>query len=127
MTSRVKIRKIEIYNTVIKQDLIIQDTCRTFKQFKQIKKEGHEMIAYKLFRLLCKQCWFDVTFMPALVIILPKPAALELCSYKRGNNISSHTISYAFLLEYLWHVKNDADNVDRIQVIEKMKSVVDCH
>ncbi|CAC5422244.1 unnamed protein product [Mytilus coruscus] len=113
--------EIEIYNSVIDEDLTYQDPYKTFKLFKQLKKDGHEVGSYKLCKLIWNECCFDVTFMPAEVSILPKPAALELCIDPGKNRVSFNPISYGFLLEFLWHVKNDSIIKERKKVIEKME------
>ncbi|CAC5355442.1 unnamed protein product [Mytilus coruscus] len=119
-----KNHEIALYNRIINKDLIDQDPYRTIEEFEQLKGEGHVVCGYNAFILVWERCWFDVTFMPAELPVLPKPAALELCNDSSQKKISFHPFLYGLLLEFLWHAKNGSTNEEKVKVLEKMKNCV---
>lgn len=96
-----KDKEIEMYNRIIRKDLTDQDPYKTIEEFEIIKKTGHCAGGYDVFNLIWKQFWFNVTFMPAELPVVPKPAALELCIDNSQKKISFHPILYGLLLEFL--------------------------
>ncbi|CAC5355435.1 unnamed protein product [Mytilus coruscus] len=123
-----KIQEVKIYEQLINQDLINQDPYTLIEKLKNFKEEGHEVGGYFLFVFLWKGCCFEVTFMPAEVVILPKPAALELCvqcnENKNVKKVSFHPILYRLLLEFLWHVKNVSPNAKKKKILKDLKQCV---
>ncbi|CAC5355436.1 unnamed protein product [Mytilus coruscus] len=119
-----KVHEIAMYIRIIKKDLIDQDPYKTIEEFEQLKREGHVVGGYNAFILVWERCWFDVTFMPAELPVLPKPAALELCIDNSQKKISFHPFLYGLLLEFLWHAKNGSKNEEKEKVLDKMKNCV---
>ncbi|XP_052074021.1 uncharacterized protein LOC127711905 [Mytilus californianus] len=119
-----KVHEIAMYNRIINKDLIDQDPYKTIEEFEQLKEEGHVVCGYNAFILVWERCWFDVTFMPAELPVLPKPAALELCIDNSQKKISFHPLLYGLLLEFIWHVNNCSKNEEKEKVLEKMKNCV---
>lgn len=115
-----KKREIEIYNRVIKNDLVNPNLFTTLAEFKRYEDEGQEVGAYNLFIVLSMGCFFDVTFMLAEVQILPKPAALELL-LNREKMIGFQPVLFGLLLEYMWHVKHSSPKEDREKVLKSMQ------
>ncbi|CAG2247009.1 CDC5 [Mytilus edulis] len=119
------VREIPIYNKIISEDLKCQDPYITIEQFKLFKKQGIQVGWHSAFLLVWEQCWFDVTFMPAELPVLPKPAALELCIDNTKKKISFHPFLYGLLLEFLWHAKYSSTKEEAGIVLEKMKSSIE--
>ncbi|XP_071177818.1 uncharacterized protein [Mytilus edulis] len=123
-----KMQEVKIYEKLIDQDVINQDPYTLIEKLKNFKEEGHEVNGYLLFLFLWKGCCFEVTFMASEVVILPKPAALELCvqcnENKNVKKVSFHPILYGLLLEFLWHVKNVSPNAKKIKILKNLKECV---
>ncbi|VDI25833.1 Hypothetical predicted protein [Mytilus galloprovincialis] len=114
-----------LYTTIINDiDLVHQDPYRTTHEFEKLKDKGHVFYGYDTLILAWKECYFDVTFMPAELPVLPKPAALELCIDNSQKHISFHPFLYALLLEFLWHEKYGSVNRKKESVLEKFENYV---
>ncbi|XP_071177817.1 uncharacterized protein [Mytilus edulis] len=113
--------EIEMYNRIIRKDLTDQDPYKTIEEFEIMKKTGNCVGGYDVFNLIWKQFWFDVTFMPAELPVLPKPAALELCIDNSQQKISFHPFLYGLLLKFLCYTRNGSIKLYKDEVIEIMK------